>query len=125
MTIRMKVDEDLPTDVATALSAAGNEVQTVIQQGLSGATDEFLWAKIQQEGYCLVTADKGVADARLHPPGTHAGIVLLRLPHESRSGYIRLTQKLLDGLNLESITGAIVVARRPRRSASTGVHDDC
>ena len=109
MPIRIKVDEDLPTEVAATLSGAGYKARTVVQQGFGGAPDELLWAAAQHEGYCLFTADKGFADARLHPPGTHAGVVLLRLPRESRAGYIRLTQRFLAGVDLESVAGAIVV----------------
>lgn len=58
----------------------------------------------------LITADKGFANAQAHPPGTHAGIVLMRLPRESRAAYLQLTRRLLDGLDLETISGAIVVA---------------
>ncbi len=110
MAIRFKVDEDLPAEVAALLSAAGHAAQTVVQQRLGGASDEELWATVQREQHCLVTADKGIADARLHPPGTHAGIVLLRLPRESRAGYARLTQQLLEGVDPVSIAGAVVVA---------------
>jgi hypothetical protein len=55
------------------------------------------------------TADKGFANAREHPPGLHAGVVLFRLPRESRSGYIRLAEFLLAQLQLDEVAGAIVV----------------
>ena len=58
---------------------------------------------------CLFTADKGFSNAQLFPPGTHAGIVLLRLPRESRAGYIHLTESLLSAVDIESAIGAIVI----------------
>ena len=57
----------------------------------------------------LFTADKGFANARDYPPGSHAGVVLFRLPRESRAGYIRLAEFLLARVKLDDVVGAIVV----------------
>jgi predicted nuclease of predicted toxin-antitoxin system len=109
MSVSIKVDEDLPADIADLLRAAGHDTATVYTQGHSGLPDEQLWPTVQQEGRMLLTADKGFANARTYPPGTHAGIVLFRLPHESRAAYVRLAKFLLGQLKLEDIAGAIVV----------------
>ena len=109
MSIAVKVDEDLPVEVADILRRAGHDAQTVTQEGLTGTPDEKLWKVVQQERRCLFTADKGFSNARLFSPGAHAGIVLLRLPRESRAGYIHLTESFLAGMDIESAIGAIVV----------------
>lgn len=109
MPIRIKVDEDLPTDVADALRKAGHDVLTVIDQQLCGTPDDRLWSSIQGESRCLFTADKGFANAAAHPPGSHYGIVLLRHPRESRLGYVALIDALLAGADLDIARGAIVV----------------
>ncbi len=109
MPIVVKVDEDLPADIAGIFRAAGHETKTVYEQGHVGLPDDQLWPIVQREQRMLVTADKGFANARSHPPGSHAGIVLFRLPHESRAGYIRLANYLLTRLKLEDVSGAIVV----------------
>lgn len=109
MSIRIKVDEDLPVGVAERLSAAKHDAVTVVEETLTGTPDEELWNVVQREKRCLFTADKGFANAQLHPLGTHNGIVLLRLARESRSGYVRLIDTVLDRLDLESVSGAIVV----------------
>ena len=109
MPVPIKVDEDLPADIAGLLRAAGHDAKTVYVQGHTGLPDDQLWPKVQQEQRTLFTADKGFANARLHPPGSHAGVVLFRLPRESRAGYIRLTEFLLAQIKLEDVAGAIVV----------------
>lgn len=109
MPIAVKVDEDLPAEVADLLRKAGHDARTVMQEGLVGAPDEELWKQVQHEERCLFTADKGFANAQLFPPGTHAGIVLLRLPRESRAAYIRLTESFLTGMDVASAIGAIAV----------------
>lgn len=109
MPIRLKVDEDLPSEIAPLLRKAGHDAFSVTEQGLSGTPDNRLWNHVQDERRCLLTADKGFANAQLLPPGTHHGVVLLRLPRENRAGYIRLTELLLPNLDLETIGGGIVV----------------
>jgi predicted nuclease of predicted toxin-antitoxin system len=109
MPVQVKVDEDLPGDVASLCQAAGHDATTVYLQGHSGLPDEQLWPIVQQENRMLFTADKGFANSRHHPPGSHAGVVLFRLPRESRTGYIRLAEFLLAQLKLDTVVGATVV----------------
>lgn len=109
MAVAFKVDEDLPTEVAQNLLGAGHDARTVREQGLGGSADERLWELLQIEKRCLVTADKGFANAQKHPPGTHAGIVLFRLPRESRNGYVRLAKLLLKSEQIELVRGTITV----------------
>jgi hypothetical protein len=70
----------------------------------------------------LITADKGFADLRQHPPGSHAGVILLRPPEESRRAYLELAMAAFDRLKLDDIAGALVVVTvrgvRIRRAAN-------
>ncbi len=109
MAVRVKVDEDLPTDIAHLVRAAGYDADTVYAQGHSGTPDDKLWPLVQQDQRMLLTADKGFANAQAYPPGSHAGVILFRLPRESRAGYIRLAQFLLAQVDLVDIAGAIVI----------------
>lgn len=109
MPLPVKVDEDLPAEVSTLIGAAGHDSKTVYVQGHTGLPDDELWPKIQQEKRMLFTADKGFANARDFPPGSHAGVVLFRLPRESRAAYIRLAEFLLSKVELDDIVGAIAV----------------
>lgn len=109
MPVAIKLDEDLPTEIAVFLRAAGHDCTTVYEQGHCGLPDSQLWPIVQGEHRVLFTGDKGFANARDFPPGSHAGVVLFRIPRESRGGYIRLTEFLLANFALETADGAIVV----------------
>lgn len=111
MPCRFKVDEDLPLDVAVAFRTAGFDAWTVLEQKLQGTADASLWDIVQREGRWLLTADKGFADIRSHAPGTHTGLVLFRLPRESRAGYARLAELALRGFDFEQNPGAIVIVQ--------------
>ena len=94
MAISVKVDEDLPQEVASPFTEYGYDATTVLRQGWQGIRDNDLWIRVQQEKPWLITANKGFADLRFYPPGTQAGVVLLRLEEESRRGYTELTRQL-------------------------------
>lgn len=57
----------------------------------------------------MLTADKGFANAREYQPGSHAGVILFRLRHESRKGYISLAEHLVAATDLDEMGGSIVV----------------
>jgi hypothetical protein len=61
------------------LRELGHDVDTVVQEGLRGQDDEVLWPKVQEAERFLITKDLGFSDERHYPPGTHQGIMVLRL----------------------------------------------
>jgi predicted nuclease of predicted toxin-antitoxin system len=109
VTARVKIDEDLPRQIADLVAARGHDAATVVGQGWQGASDADLWPRVQGEGRWLITADKGFADLRLHPAGSHAGVILLRAGEESRRAYLELAAIALDRLKLDNLSGAVVV----------------
>lgn len=109
MTVPFKIDEDLPRQIADLLNARGHDAATVVGQGWQGMPDEILWPRVQQESRWLMTADKGFADLRQYPPGTHAAVILLRSQEESRRAYLELATIAIERLKLDEIAGAVVV----------------
>jgi Domain of unknown function (DUF5615) len=81
-----------------------------MEQGWQGTPDNTLWSLIQSERRWLITADKGFADLRRYPPGSHGGVVLLPLLEESRRAYMELAALTLDRVDLDRLGGAVVVA---------------
>ena len=88
MSLLVKVDEDLPVQVADCFSRAGYSATTVRIQGWSGISDQKLWRRVQVEDRILVTADKGFGNIRLFQPSPMTAIVLLRTPQQSRRSYV-------------------------------------
>jgi predicted nuclease of predicted toxin-antitoxin system len=105
----VKVDEDLPRQITDLLTARGHDATTVVEQGWQGTPDNLLWSRIQDEQRWLITADRGFADLRRHPPGSHSGVILLRSRQESRRAYLGLTVVALERLELNELAGAVVV----------------
>ncbi len=62
------------------------------------------YGTVQAEGRFLVTADKGFADIRLYPPGTHGGVLLLRPDEDGIAPLVDLLAHVLRGRALDSLT---------------------
>jgi len=105
----VKFDEDLSPMVAAPMRAAGFTVATVVDQGWGGLADAELWKRIVAEGFYFVTADKGFADLRVRPPGTHPGILLLRPDRESILDFQSLVLMALAERDLNTLEGTVTV----------------
>jgi predicted nuclease of predicted toxin-antitoxin system len=81
--VKFKLDENLPVSSAEALTGCGHDVDTVTAEGLTGAADPHVVAAAAGEARVLITLDRGLGDIRRYPPGSHAGIVVLRLTDQS------------------------------------------
>jgi predicted nuclease of predicted toxin-antitoxin system len=82
--VKLELDENIPVLLVEALTSLGHDVQTVIGQGLTGRADAEIWRQCQLEDRLLMTQDLDFSDARKFEPGSHAGIVLVRLQNPGR-----------------------------------------
>ncbi len=110
MPIKFKLDECLPVEIKEILENAGYAADTVIDEGLNGSPDEVIWTIVQQEGLFLFTADLDFSDTRRFVPGTHPGILLLRLNKEGKGHMLAYMKKLISENNLYDWAGCFVVA---------------
>jgi hypothetical protein len=55
--------------------------------------------------------DRGFGDIRRYPPGSHPGIVVLRLADESALATRAAIMQLLDNHDLENLAGTITVVQ--------------
>lgn len=107
--MQIKTDEDLPKAVASLLREHGYQVDSVIDQGMSGWKDSALWRAVQDEGRFLITADKGFADIRTYPPGTHQGVMLLRPDQDGIRPLVELLTRVLQEYELNRFSGMVAV----------------
>ena len=114
MPVSIKVDEDLSPAVAQVFGRVGHDASTVPGQRWSGCQDDVLLARVRAEGRWLVTADRGFADVRRYPPGSHAGILVFQTAIESRRRYLALAEAAAQTLDLEQLSGCLVVVTPSR-----------
>lgn len=119
--MNIKLDENLPTDLSAVLKDFGHHVDTSPQEGLGGRPDTEVWQAVLQSGRFFITQDMDFSDIRQFAPGTHPGIVLLRLDEPSRRVLTKRMRRILESVNIETWRGCFVVVtdhkirvRRPR-----------
>lgn len=87
--MRIKLDENLPSRLAPRLADLGHEVLTVWEEGMAGRPDSLSWEVAQHEARFLVTQDMDFSNAQRFAPGSHYGILLIRLRTPSRRALIK------------------------------------
>jgi predicted nuclease of predicted toxin-antitoxin system len=107
--VKFKLDENLPVSSAAVLASAGHDVDTVPAEELAGAPDPDVVAAASGAGRILVTLDIGLGDIRAYPPGSHAGIVVLRLPDQSADTVTKAIGDLAGLAESAALAGAVVV----------------
>lgn len=107
--MRIKVDEDLPPAVTQGLREAGHDAAGVVEQGMSGWKDPELWQAVQREERFLVSSDRGFGDIRAYPPGTHAGILVLRPDQDGIRPLVELTELVLARTRLDDLARLVSV----------------
>jgi|SRR5215475_12613339 len=121
--MKVKLDEILPQQIAVELRTRAHDVETVGEEGLTGRTDADVWQAAQREGRLFITQDLDFSDTRKFLPGTHHGIVLIRLQSPSRQDLIARANELFDTEDITAWTGCFVVATerkiRVRRPETT------
>jgi predicted nuclease of predicted toxin-antitoxin system len=108
--MRIKLDENLPAELATMLRQIGHDVDTVTTEKLTGQPDEVVWQAAGKTGRFFITSDLDFSDVRRYRPGTHAGVLLIRLYVEGRDRLLSYMQELLAHNDLAAWHGMLVVA---------------
>ena len=107
--MKVKLDENLPESLLTELAALNHDMDNVRQEGLAGHDDPNVWAAAQAANRFLITQDLDFSDVRKFQPGTHHGLLLVRLPNAGRVALTRRIVEIFRRENVESWAGCFVV----------------
>lgn len=80
------------------------------EEGLQGAPDPDVWAGSQEAKRFLVTQDLDFSDVREFAPGTHFGILLVRLANPSRRALETYIESLFRAEDVDRWARCFVVA---------------
>lgn len=96
--MRVKLDENLPAQLRSLFTESGHDAETVVDEGLGGASDVEVAAVSVGEERVLVTQDLDFSDIRTYPPAEYYGIVVFRLSTGARDAVVEVGAMLLERL---------------------------
>ena len=107
--MKIKLDENVTHAAIEVFASAGHDVHTVPDEGLTGKPDADVWSACSGEERMLVTFDLGFADVRAYPPGSHAGVVVLRLADQRPDVVVAVLHRLVTVHDLDELAGHLVI----------------
>jgi predicted nuclease of predicted toxin-antitoxin system len=93
--LKLKIDENLPSECAKILRDGGFDADTVADERLTGAEDSVIAARFRAEGRVLITLDLDFANIRAYPPADYAGIVVLRSKRQDKHAVLALVHRIV------------------------------
>jgi predicted nuclease of predicted toxin-antitoxin system len=108
--VRIKLDENLPDRLVAVLTGLAHNVDTVRTEQLTGRADPDVWSAAQAAQRFLITQDLDFSDVRRYTPGTHAGLLLVRLTRPGRNALFERVSTAFQTEKIEDWTGCLVVA---------------
>lgn len=109
--MRVKLDENVSASALVPLFEAGVDVNTVADESLVGADDPAVLGAASREGRVVVTMDRGFGDVRAYPPGSHGGIVVLRMDQQAPRRIAEAVSQLVATVELADLAGCVSVWR--------------
>lgn len=109
--MKLKLDETTDSVVAR-FAVLGFDVDTMLDENLGGRSDDTVWAAAQAEQRFQVTQDLDFSDARRFVPGTHAGVLIVRLPDAEQWRVGDHLVAWFSGVDARTWTGCLVIATR-------------
>ncbi|MBI2187044.1 MAG: DUF5615 family PIN-like protein [Acidobacteria bacterium] len=111
--MNIKLDENLPDRLV---------VDTVYVERLNGQIDPNVWSATQAARRFFITQDLDFSDVRRYTPGTHEGLLLVRLARPGRDALFNRVVTVFQTEHVEDWRGCLVVVtdrkirvRRPTR----------
>ncbi|MGQ0773636.1 MAG: DUF5615 family PIN-like protein [Pseudonocardiales bacterium] len=112
--MRIKLDENVTSAAQPVLIKYGHDVHTVHDEDLVGAPDSDLLTVCRDEQRMLVTFDLGFGDLRAYPPGTHPGVIVLRLDDQQPDTVLDVMERLVIDHDLDRLKGCLIVVTEDR-----------
>ena len=85
--MKIKLDENLP-ELIPILTALCQNLDTVRAERLNGQPDPNVGSATQVAHRLFITQDLDFSDIRRYTPGTHAGLLLVRLTRPGRDALL-------------------------------------
>ena len=112
--MKLKIDENLPSECAGILRDGGFEADTVADERLTGVEDSAIAVRTRAEGRVLITLDLDFANIRAYPPAEYAGIIVLRSKRQDKHAVLALVHRVALVLTNRAPAGELWIVEPDR-----------
>lgn len=102
------IDECVSIQTKLFLDSLRFETVDSKEVGLIGTDDAGVFRYAKENGYVLVTYDKGFGDIRKYPPSSHNGIIILKIRNQISMERCHKVLEFLLGMEKE-LRGALYI----------------
>jgi len=102
------IDECVSIQTKLFLNTLGFKTVDSRKVGLIGAEDAEVFRFAKENGYILVTYDKGFGDIRKYPPSSHNGIIILKIKNQISMERCHKILEFLLGME-KNLKGALYI----------------
>jgi predicted nuclease of predicted toxin-antitoxin system len=120
------IDADTPYSAVEVFTLGfAQDALHVRDVGLGDADDSKIFAYAQANGMVIVGRDLGWSNLLDYPPGSHHGLIVLRLPNTFQAEQIKaVLHAFLQDVNINEVKGALTIVEPGRYRIRTDEKDE-
>jgi predicted nuclease of predicted toxin-antitoxin system len=108
--MKIKIDENMPISLVPGLVELGYDTDSVEGEGATGWDDKSVFELACEADRFFITQDLDFADVRALVPGTHPGVMVVRLAEGGRRALHRRITAVFRDEDADDWHGCLVVA---------------
>lgn len=112
--MNIKLDQNFSQHLREVLAALKHDVDTVFDEGLSGADDVDVLKAASSQDRILFTLDTGFLNFKSYPRGSHTGIVVFRPPRQGALTLMKFVKAFLRSADLRKHYRHTTIVERTR-----------
>ena len=103
--MRIKLDQNISQYLRDDLAALNHDIDTVMDEGLSGADDPAVLKTATAEDRILFTFDTDFLDLKMYPPKSHRGVIVFRPTRQGALTVAKFIKVFVRSTDLEKYVG--------------------
>ena len=112
--MKIKLDQNLSQYLRDDLTELEHDVDTVFDEGLSGAKDAVVLKAAESNDRILFTLDTDFLNLSMYPTKSHRGVIVFRPPRQGALAVAKFIKAFVRSGDLEKYVGHTTVIERTR-----------
>jgi hypothetical protein len=112
--MKIKLDQNLSQYLRDDLTALEHDVDSVVDEGLSGASDAKVLKAATSYDRILFTLDNDFLDLKRYPLDSHSGVVVFRPPRQGALAVAEFVKAFVRSADLEKYYRRTTIVERRR-----------